>query len=95
MKLLWKLQKNKKPHTIAETLIKPCLLKTVKLVLGEPSEIKMRNISLSNNTIQRRISDMSIDMMEQILSEIRHLLSFPFNLMSPPMLVHVPNYSFS
>ena len=72
--------KNKKPHTIAETLIKPCLLKSVKLVLGEASEIKMRNISLSNNTIQRRISDMSIDVMEQILSEIKASPVFSFQL---------------
>ena len=72
--------KNKKPHTIAETLIKPCLLKWVKQVLREASEIKMRNISLSNNTIQRRISDMSIDVMEQILSEIKASPVFSFQL---------------
>ncbi|KAG8223807.1 hypothetical protein J437_LFUL001405 [Ladona fulva] len=30
--------KNKKPHTIAETLIKPCLIQSVKLVLGEANK---------------------------------------------------------
>ena len=28
----------KKPHTISETLIKPCILKTADLVLGEEAE---------------------------------------------------------
>jgi hypothetical protein len=72
--------KNKKPHTIAETLIKPCLLKSVKLILGEASEMKMRHVSLSNNTIQRRILDMSADVLEQILSEIRASPVFSFQL---------------
>jgi zinc finger BED domain-containing protein 5/7/8/9 len=63
--------KNKKPYTIAEKLIKPCLLRSVNLILGEASERKMRNISLSNSTIQKRISDMSEDVQEQILTEIR------------------------
>lgn len=51
--------KNKKPHTIGETLIKPSMLKMVNLVLGEASEKKMRQVSLSNNTVQRRIAHMS------------------------------------
>ncbi|XP_031336653.1 SCAN domain-containing protein 3-like [Photinus pyralis] len=68
--------KNKKPHTIAESLIKPCL----KLILGDASEMKMRNISLSNNTIQRRIADMSADVREQILSEIRESPLFSLQL---------------
>ena len=29
--------KQKKPHSIGETLVKPCLLKTAKLVLGDAS----------------------------------------------------------
>ena len=53
--------KQKKPHMVGESLVKPCLLKAVKLDLGESSEAKMRQISLSNDTIQRRISDMSED----------------------------------
>ncbi|KAG8235101.1 hypothetical protein J437_LFUL015528 [Ladona fulva] len=45
----------------------------------------MRNISLSNNTIQRRISDMSMDVKEQILSEIKASPFFPCKLVSPPI----------
>ena len=62
--------KHKKPHTVGEFLAKPCLLKAVKLVLGESSEAKMRQISFSNDTIQRRISDMS-DVQEQVINEMK------------------------
>ena len=41
-KVALEIAKQKKPHTIGETLVKPCLLKTVKLLLGEAkSEVKM------------------------------------------------------
>ena len=38
--------------------MKSCLLKIAKLLLGEANDAKMRRISLSRDTIQRRISDM-------------------------------------
>jgi len=41
--------------------VKPCLLKILKTFLGEASEAKMRQISLSSNTVHRRISDMLED----------------------------------
>ena len=63
--------KQKKPHTIGESLVKPCSLKTVKLLLGESSVAKMRQISLSNDIIQRRISDMSEDVKEQVINEMK------------------------
>ena len=34
--------KGKKPHTIGETLVNPCLLQTVKLVLGDASAAKVK-----------------------------------------------------
>uniref|UniRef100_UPI00358EFF27 zinc finger BED domain-containing protein 5-like n=1 Tax=Myxine glutinosa TaxID=7769 RepID=UPI00358EFF27 len=72
--------KHKKPHTIGETLIKPCMLKMVKLVLGEASTKKMQQVSLSNNTLQRRISHMSMDVKEQVLDEIKDSPLFSFQL---------------
>jgi len=46
-----------KTHTIGETLVKPSLLKTLNIPLGEASEAKMRRISLSSDRpiIQRCI----------------------------------------
>ncbi|XP_023216822.1 zinc finger BED domain-containing protein 5-like, partial [Centruroides sculpturatus] len=72
--------KQKKPHTIGEKLIKPCMLKMVKLILGNSSEVKMQRISLSNNTILRRISNMSVDVKEQILNEIKVSPLFSFQV---------------
>jgi len=54
-----RIAKNKKPHTIGENLIKPCIIDAVKLVLGEQHVEKINKISLSNNTIKNRIEDMS------------------------------------
>ncbi|XP_042228048.1 protein ZBED8-like [Homarus americanus] len=63
--------KKKKVHTIAETLIKPCALKMVKRVLGEANERKIQQISLSECRLKRRISEMSDDIMEQMIQEIK------------------------
>ena len=60
--------------------MKPCLLKTVKLILGEASEAQMRQLSLSNTTIQRRISDMSEDVKEQVVKEIKPSPMFSFQV---------------
>ena len=52
--------KTKKPHNIGETLLKPCILETVKLVLGEKASQTMKQVSLSNDTIKSRIHKMSV-----------------------------------
>ena len=51
--------------------MKPSLLKTVKIPLGEASEAKMRRISLSSDrpTIQRCISGMLEDVKDQVINE--------------------------
>ena len=38
--------------------------------LGDESETKLNSISLSNNTVQRRIKEMSLDIFLQVISEI-------------------------
>ncbi len=58
--------KQKKPHTIGETFIKPCTLKMVKSVLGDASERKIQQISLSNDTVKRRINETSNDIKEKV-----------------------------
>ena len=72
--------KGKKPHTIGETLVKPRLLKTVKLVLDDASAAKVKQISLSNNTIKRRISDMAKGVTVQVVQEIKGSPMFSFQL---------------
>ena len=43
----------------------------VQIVLGKEAEKKIAAISLANNTVQRRIADMSTDIKEQVVEEIR------------------------
>ena len=51
--------KTKKSHNIGETLLKPCILESVKLVLGEKASQTMKQISLSNDPTKSRIHEMS------------------------------------
>ncbi|XP_076344197.1 protein FAM200C-like isoform X1 [Tachypleus tridentatus] len=77
--IAFEIAKQKKPHTIGETL-KPCMMKAVNLILGEASAKTMQQVSLSNNTIQRLISKMSMDVKEQVLTEIKGSPLFSFQL---------------
>ena len=62
--------KTKKPHNIGETLLKPCILESVKLVLGEKASQIMKQISLSNDTIKSQINEMSDKIKSKVLSKI-------------------------
>ncbi|XP_064485888.1 SCAN domain-containing protein 3-like [Ornithodoros turicata] len=63
--------KQKKPHTIGETLIKPCAFKMVEILLGKEQERKLAAVPLSNSTVQRRISDMADDIRDQVVQQIK------------------------
>ena len=62
--------KEKKPHVIAETLVKPCAMEMVKTVLGKEAEKKLQQVALSDDTIRSRIDDMSQDILQQIVSDL-------------------------
>ncbi|KAF2350628.1 hypothetical protein FHG87_018616 [Trinorchestia longiramus] len=50
-------------HTIAESLIMPAAKILVSHVIGEEAVAKLESVSFSNNTVQRRIEEMSVDQM--------------------------------
>jgi hypothetical protein len=52
---------NKKPHTIGESLILPACSEIVRIMFGNEAEAEIKKIPLSNNTIRRRVQDMSED----------------------------------
>lgn len=62
----------KKPHTIAETLIFPCIFDVVDTILGKENSLKSKSIPHSNNTIARRIEEMSFDIKKQLISRLKH-----------------------
>lgn len=72
--------KQKKPHTIAETLVKPCALKMVERVLGKQNCKRLEGISLSNDTIKRRITEMADDISSQLISKLKTCLHGMFSI---------------
>ncbi|XP_067131376.1 SCAN domain-containing protein 3-like [Centruroides vittatus] len=60
--------KAKKPHTIAETLLMPVCKEMVKIVLGSEAASEISKIPLSDDTISRRVIEMSSDI-EDIMKE--------------------------
>ncbi|XP_077975830.1 protein FAM200C-like [Styela clava] len=67
----YRVAKCKKPHTIAEDLIKPCAEKMVELLIGPKEKRNMQQVPLSNSTIRRRIDDMAAVVCQQVCSEIK------------------------
>ena len=72
--------KAKKPHTIGEVLIKPCMIDCARLVLGEDASRKLKQISLSDDTIKSRIDDMADNIKAQVISKIRLSAFFAIQL---------------
>ncbi|XP_025424433.1 zinc finger BED domain-containing protein 5-like [Sipha flava] len=66
----------KKPHTLGETLIKPSILKAVEIVLGEENKRKIAQISLSDNTVKRRIDELALDIKNQLIHKLKHSVFF-------------------
>ncbi|GFT55863.1 SCAN domain-containing protein 3 [Nephila pilipes] len=62
--------RQKKPHTVGETLIKPACMEIIRLMLG-PNEVKEVNkVSLSADTVKRRIHDMSSDILGTLIKKL-------------------------
>lgn len=70
-KVAYRVAQCKKPHTIAEELILPCAMDMVSTMLDDSAASKLRAIPLSNNTVGRRIYDMSKDIEEQLNDKVR------------------------
>ena len=56
-------------------MVLPAAKVMVRCIFGDESVKKLNSISLSNNTIQRRIEEMSVDILQQVISDICRLES--------------------
>ena len=75
----YKVAQAKKPHTIVEQLLLPCAKEMVRLVVGEDAALKLDDISVSNDTVSRRINEISLNIKEQVVDEIKNLLFLPYS----------------
>ena len=74
------LAKVKKAHTIGKTLLKPCILESVKLMLGEKASRTMKQISLSNEKIKSLIHEMSETIKNKMITKINSSPVFALQL---------------
>ena len=64
----YKVAQAEKPHTIVEKLLLPCAKEMVRLVVGDDAARKLDDISVSNDTVSGRISDISQNIKEKVVS---------------------------
>ncbi|KAK9703704.1 hypothetical protein QE152_g29169 [Popillia japonica] len=72
-------------HTIAENLIKPCVLDIINCMLNEKSAEHLSTVPLSNDTVSRRIHDLASYVKQKLvtrLQKIRFVLKWMSRLMS-------------
>ena len=72
--------KTKKYYTIGEELIKPCILSAAEQILGPEAARKFNGIPLSNNTVQRRIEDIAMDIEQQVIEKVKKSPYFAIQL---------------
>ena len=70
----------KKPHTIGEKLLQPACLEIVRLMLGKEEVEEIRKASLSAETIERQIDDMSSDILETLINKLKTSGYFSFQI---------------
>ena len=75
-----RIAKTKKPFTVGEELVLPCIVDATKAILGDKYAKQMQNIPLSNDTVSRRIEDMASDVETQLLKKIHFSQIFAVQL---------------
>ena len=70
-KVAYRIAKAMKPHTLAEEVVKPCVIDMADIILGDGAARKLKQVALSNDTIARRIKDLSIDIRDQLISDLK------------------------
>jgi hypothetical protein len=69
-----------KPHNIGETLILPACSAIVKTILGPEAEDEIKKIPLLNDTIGRRIVDLTNDTEKRLVNQVTESKLFSMQL---------------
>ncbi|XP_065668025.1 uncharacterized protein LOC136088268 [Hydra vulgaris] len=75
-----KYAQKKKAHTLTEEVILPCSKEIVRLLFGEEAVTKIDNISLSNTAVKRRLTNISSNIKENVINEIKKSPYFSIQL---------------
>ena len=67
----WKIARTKAPHTTAERLVKPAAVEMARTMCGEAVANKLAMIPLSDNTMKRRIEELSGDILQQTIAAVK------------------------
>ena len=90
-----RIAKAKKLLTIAETLVKPCLLDYAKIVLADIAYNTLKQVSPSKDTIKKEIVEMCSDIKVQLISAVTSSALVQFSWMSQQRLLTCRNFSFT
>ncbi|XP_057184172.1 zinc finger MYM-type protein 6-like [Triplophysa rosa] len=71
-----RLAKSKKPHSIGQELLLPAAVEMCEAVLGTEAANKLKAVPLSNDTVRRRIEELSADIQSQLLDRLRSCEQF-------------------
>jgi hypothetical protein len=71
-----RIAKNKCPHSIGEKLTFPANKEVCNTMFGSDFARKIETILLSKDSVQRRITDMSLDVSTQVITRVKSSSSF-------------------
>ena len=78
--IILRISKAGSPHTIGETLVFPAIKDTVKVFFDDKSEKEIEKIPVSNNTVTRRIDEMSQCIENQLIQRVHENTFFSLQL---------------
>ena len=78
----WKIAREKAPHTAGENLIKPAAVEMAGILCGDIVSYgyKLAVVPFSNDTIKRRIQEISEDVLQQTIASVKRSGKFSLQL---------------
>ncbi|XP_042228275.1 zinc finger BED domain-containing protein 5-like [Homarus americanus] len=66
-----RIAKSNKSHTIGEELVLPAAMEMCEVMIGKEAASKLISVPLSNDTVRRRLEDMSCDIKSQLVARLQ------------------------